>query len=286
MGRHERQGVAKRSVRISGGAQRCCGGVCRPRVFLRPRRPHLPSSAAWRQRLYSLSLSHTTVPPQSATATTTEAESSTVTAAATAAQKHWVKIKYERLGEFCYRCGRITHTIRKCPRPPRQDEGMETESVLSVGPWMRAKEVVGKYYPGKKQNNGEEATVKETTLERENSYVEQTQAEEVNTHTTEVMNQEAPVEQQAQGVAVDATRKKRKAADVEVRGSAEIIAKRVHQGWINSMEELVAYHPTRSELERKKEMDSWVLGVTEQFEIALETDMTGDGSLALPSEPE
>ncbi|KAJ4824643.1 hypothetical protein Tsubulata_020479 [Turnera subulata] len=57
-------------------------------------------------------------------------------------QKLWVKIKYERLGELCYRCGHVTHNICRCTRPPREDEGLELEYVLSVEPWMGAREIV------------------------------------------------------------------------------------------------------------------------------------------------
>ncbi|KAJ4838540.1 hypothetical protein Tsubulata_004569 [Turnera subulata] len=54
--------------------------------------------------------------------------------------EHWVKVRYERLGEFCYRCGRVTHATRRCSKPRRAFEGQELESIYSFGPWLRAKE--------------------------------------------------------------------------------------------------------------------------------------------------
>ncbi|KAJ4831277.1 hypothetical protein Tsubulata_048795 [Turnera subulata] len=63
----------------------------------------------------------------------------------------WIKFKYERLGELCVRCGRITHPTSRCTKPPRPDEGVEKPAENSFGPWMRAKETLGKYYPAKKQ---------------------------------------------------------------------------------------------------------------------------------------
>ncbi|KAJ4822882.1 hypothetical protein Tsubulata_023549 [Turnera subulata] len=146
-------------------------------------------------------------------------------------QKHWLKIKYEHLGELCYRCGRITHTTRKSTRPRRQDEGVELESVLSVGPWIRAREVVGKYYPEKKQNNGEDTTGKEKESDPEDLNDEHAHSGEVDAKAAEAISQE-PQEEQQPTIRGDTTSKKRKVPDDEVRRSAEIIAKRVHQGWI------------------------------------------------------
>ncbi|KAL2942799.1 Zinc finger CCHC domain-containing protein 13 [Bienertia sinuspersici] len=49
----------------------------------------------------------------------------------------WVDIKYGRLGDFCYYCGRPRHVDRDC-----DDIGVEKvescEVVYRYGPWMRA----------------------------------------------------------------------------------------------------------------------------------------------------
>ncbi|KAJ4824635.1 hypothetical protein Tsubulata_016354 [Turnera subulata] len=61
--------------------------------------------------------------------------------------KHWIKVKYERLGEFCYNCGRITHPTKKCDKLRRKIVNEEHESVLSCGPWLRAKERSTRFLP-------------------------------------------------------------------------------------------------------------------------------------------
>ncbi|KAJ4834005.1 hypothetical protein Tsubulata_049309 [Turnera subulata] len=62
----------------------------------------------------------------------------------------WIKFKYERLGEFCFRCGLISHATYKCKKAKRANEGKELPVEDSYGPWMRAKEVYGKHYFGQK----------------------------------------------------------------------------------------------------------------------------------------
>ncbi|KAJ4832948.1 hypothetical protein Tsubulata_024091 [Turnera subulata] len=65
-------------------------------------------------------------------------------------EKVWIKIRYERLGEFCVNCRRITHNKRNCSRLGRIIEKEEKESIHSVGPWLRARESIGKSWKGKK----------------------------------------------------------------------------------------------------------------------------------------
>ncbi|KAJ4825555.1 hypothetical protein Tsubulata_036163 [Turnera subulata] len=68
-----------------------------------------------------------------------------------AGREIWIKFKYERLGELCIRCGRITHPTGRCTKPIRSKEGVEMPAEDSFGPWLRAREVFGKYYPARKQ---------------------------------------------------------------------------------------------------------------------------------------
>lgn len=48
----------------------------------------------------------------------------------------WVDIKYERLTDFCYYCGRIGHVDRDCSYQ-QNDVGFD-EVVYQYGPWLRA----------------------------------------------------------------------------------------------------------------------------------------------------
>ncbi|KAJ4844879.1 hypothetical protein Tsubulata_004376 [Turnera subulata] len=80
-------------------------------------------------------------------------------------KENWIKFQYERLGELCCRCGLITHPTNRCLRNPQPDEGIEREAEDSFGPWMRAKEMVGKHYPAIKQISLEQQEdVNETDL--------------------------------------------------------------------------------------------------------------------------
>ncbi|KAJ4833903.1 hypothetical protein Tsubulata_032937 [Turnera subulata] len=63
-----------------------------------------------------------------------------------------IRFQYERLGELCYHCGRITHLTSKCSNPIRPGEGVKRQAEDSFGPWMRAKEILGKHYLAKKQS--------------------------------------------------------------------------------------------------------------------------------------
>lgn len=48
----------------------------------------------------------------------------------------WVKLRYERLSDFCYSCGRIDHTQTACPCPQPVDPN-PSQSDEQCGPWMR-----------------------------------------------------------------------------------------------------------------------------------------------------
>lgn len=54
-----------------------------------------------------------------------------------------VFFKYERLRNFCYRCGLIDHVIRDCDVPPPADE---TQANVPYGPWLRAGDGANDYW--------------------------------------------------------------------------------------------------------------------------------------------
>ncbi|KAL2902448.1 Cellular nucleic acid-binding protein-like protein [Bienertia sinuspersici] len=49
----------------------------------------------------------------------------------------WVDIKYERLGDFCYFCGRLGHIDRDCGFY-NGEENNGKDTVYRYGPWLRA----------------------------------------------------------------------------------------------------------------------------------------------------
>ena len=48
----------------------------------------------------------------------------------------WVLFKYERLPNFCYRCGLLEHDLKECPQNRGADKEGKTEE-LQYGAWMR-----------------------------------------------------------------------------------------------------------------------------------------------------
>nr|POF02384.1 uncharacterized protein CFP56_77292 [Quercus suber] len=48
----------------------------------------------------------------------------------------WVLFKYERLPNFCYRCGLLEHDLKDCPQSKGQDRNDEPEE-LQYGAWLR-----------------------------------------------------------------------------------------------------------------------------------------------------
>ena len=51
-------------------------------------------------------------------------------------ENRWVIFKYERLPNFCYRCGMLDHTSKECLEGPLVNEG-EEEGSLQYGAWLR-----------------------------------------------------------------------------------------------------------------------------------------------------
>ncbi|KAJ4841100.1 hypothetical protein Tsubulata_037185 [Turnera subulata] len=62
----------------------------------------------------------------------------------------WISFKYEKLADFCYRCGRLDHKLQSCKEKIRKDEALERKATNSFGAWMRATLRVGREIPGGK----------------------------------------------------------------------------------------------------------------------------------------
>ncbi|PON36656.1 Zinc knuckle CX2CX4HX4C [Parasponia andersonii] len=53
--------------------------------------------------------------------------------------KVWIQLKYERLSDFCYRCGCIGHGPKKCRELKTTSmEGLDGKDYSLYGPWLRA----------------------------------------------------------------------------------------------------------------------------------------------------
>ncbi|KAJ4847723.1 hypothetical protein Tsubulata_027618 [Turnera subulata] len=137
----------------------------------------------------------------------------------------WIKFKYERLGELCVRSGRITHPTSRCTKPPRPDEGVEKPAENSFGPWMRAKETLGKYYPAKKQVPLEWA---------------EPNMEEVNPPNAEYNGRAPSTSSSSEKQGEDLVSRKRKLPEEDVLLSPiSESARRGHTGLMNTVAELV-----------------------------------------------
>ena len=52
-------------------------------------------------------------------------------------EQRWISFKYERLPNFCYRCGMLSHGLRDCPEG--KVEALPEISALQYGAWLRGK---------------------------------------------------------------------------------------------------------------------------------------------------
>uniref|UniRef100_A0A803KPE0 Zinc knuckle CX2CX4HX4C domain-containing protein n=1 Tax=Chenopodium quinoa TaxID=63459 RepID=A0A803KPE0_CHEQI len=52
-------------------------------------------------------------------------------------QSRWIDLKYERLADFCFFCGRLDHTEKECQYKEQAKEG-DTKMAYQYGPWLRA----------------------------------------------------------------------------------------------------------------------------------------------------
>lgn len=49
----------------------------------------------------------------------------------------WVQFKYERLGNFCYQCGRLGHSLSYCTMEVKTTKGA-MDPRFAYGPWLRS----------------------------------------------------------------------------------------------------------------------------------------------------
>lgn len=55
-------------------------------------------------------------------------------------ESRWVNFKYERLPNFCYRCGLLSHALKDCPNQDECTNQNENED-LQYEAWMRGERI-------------------------------------------------------------------------------------------------------------------------------------------------
>ncbi|KAJ4836258.1 hypothetical protein Tsubulata_035569 [Turnera subulata] len=187
--------------------------------------------------------------------------------------EHWVKVRYERLGEFCYRCGRVTHATRRCTKPKRAHEGQELESIYSFGPWLRAKEAGHRPLLLRKPILNERKT---GNLTHENANVvppdvgdgEQMASpgagfvqrpEEIHTPLNVQNVEMLPAGNQTLPNASNLSKmsKKKKMGSVLGTTEGDNLIRTIHMGWVNTAAEVAAEIDTNSSVSKTAKKQSW-----------------------------
>lgn len=52
--------------------------------------------------------------------------------------KSWIQLKYEKLSDFCYSCGKLGHLLNLCNQPSVESHGVLHPS-YTFGPWLRVR---------------------------------------------------------------------------------------------------------------------------------------------------
>ena len=53
-------------------------------------------------------------------------------------EQRWISFRYERIPNFCYRCGLRSHDLRDCAEASDKENHTE-QTTLQYGPWLRGK---------------------------------------------------------------------------------------------------------------------------------------------------
>ncbi|KAJ4838676.1 hypothetical protein Tsubulata_003108 [Turnera subulata] len=154
----------------------------------------------------------------------------------------WMRFQYERLGEICYRRSRFTHQTSRCTKPSKPGEGIERPAEDSYGPWMRAKELLGKHYPAKKQ----------VPLEGQDEQMENGKMQDQDGDSNADITSSLP--DVAGGGSVS---KKRKVMEEGILSSIKENARRAHTGMMNTVAELITDLHDASPIHTSASKPSW-----------------------------
>ncbi|KAJ4835333.1 hypothetical protein Tsubulata_044461 [Turnera subulata] len=154
----------------------------------------------------------------------------------------WIRFQYERLGELCHRCGRITHPTIRCIKPHRQGEEGDRPAEENFGPWMRAKEVFGKHYPAKKQ----------VSMDTPDVLTESDEAQATGGDPN--INAISPC---SNNIITRSVSKKHKAVEEVLMSPINENARRAHTGMMNTIAELVTDLHDASPIHSSASKPSW-----------------------------